>query len=99
MFAENQNLPFQPEQVRQVLGSPAGKKLLQLLTQDGGAALQQAAARLKAGDTARGPGCPRPVPILRGGRRPVAADQPQRPEVMPWSWRNNSISCSRTRPK
>lgn len=52
MFAENQNLPFQPEQVRQVLGSPAGKKLLQLLTQDGGAALQQAAARLKAGDTA-----------------------------------------------
>ena len=48
MFAENQNLPFQPEQVRQVLG----KKLLQLLTQDGGAALQQAAARLKAGDTA-----------------------------------------------
>lgn len=52
MFAENQNLPFQPEQVRQVLCSPAGKKLLQLLTQDGGAALQQAAARLKAGDTA-----------------------------------------------
>ena len=48
MFSENQNLPFQPEQVRQVLG----KKLLQLLTQDGGAALQQAAARLKAGDTA-----------------------------------------------
>ena len=38
MFAENQNLPFQPEQVRQVLGSPAGKKLLQLLTQEIGRA-------------------------------------------------------------
>ena len=33
MFSENQNFPFQPEQVRQVLGSPAGKKLLQLLAE------------------------------------------------------------------
>ena len=52
MFAENQNLPFPPAQGRPGLGRPAGKKRLQLLTQAGGAARQQAAARLKAGDTA-----------------------------------------------
>lgn len=52
MFSENQNVPFRPEQIRSVLGSTAGKKLLQLLAKDGGVALQQAAECLKTGDAA-----------------------------------------------
>ena len=51
MFQENQNpLSIDPQQVKKLLSSSAGKQLLQLLTQDGGAALQQAAACLKTGN-------------------------------------------------
>lgn len=41
---------FTPEQVQQVLHSPEGKQLLQLLNRDGGATLRQAAASARAGD-------------------------------------------------
>ncbi len=44
---------FDPETVRNVLESPAGKALLQLLQQDGGATLRQAADALRAGDPAK----------------------------------------------
>ncbi len=50
---ENGNPMLDPEAVRQVLESPAGKALLQLLQQDGGATLRQAADALRAGDTAK----------------------------------------------
>ena len=51
MFQENQNpLSIDPQQVKKLLSSSAGKQLLQLLNQDGGAALQQAAACLKSGN-------------------------------------------------
>ena len=51
MFQENQNpLSIDPQQVKKLLASSAGKQLLQLLNQDGGAALQQAAACLKTGN-------------------------------------------------
>ena len=51
MFQKNQDpLPFDPEQARKILNSAAGKQLLQLLSRDGGTALQQAAAALRAGN-------------------------------------------------
>lgn len=53
MFSQNQNgkqPSFDPEQVRKVLGSDEGKKLLQLLSRDGGAALRQAAQAMQRGD-------------------------------------------------
>ena len=53
MLQENQNpLSIDPQQVKKLLSSSAGKQLLQLLNQDGGAALQQAAACLKSGNVA-----------------------------------------------
>ncbi|MBE6985648.1 MAG: hypothetical protein E7434_08615 [Ruminococcaceae bacterium] len=39
---------FSPEQVKQVLGTPEGKKLIAMLSQNGG--LQAAAAAFKKGD-------------------------------------------------
>lgn len=45
-------LPFSEQQIRRVLGSPEGQKLLQLLSRDGGAALRQAAQAMRAGDYA-----------------------------------------------
>ncbi len=41
---------FSPEQVRKVLGTREGQQLLQILNRDGGTALRQAAAAVKAGD-------------------------------------------------
>ena len=53
MFEENQNpLGFDPEQARKILRSPEAKALLKLLDRDGGAALRQAAEKMKAGDLA-----------------------------------------------
>ena len=50
--ASKEGLPFSEQQIRSVLGSPEGQKLLQLLNQDGGAALRQAAQAMRAGDYA-----------------------------------------------
>lgn len=44
---------FTPEQIRKVLGSDEGKRLLEILNRDGGAALRQAAAAYQAGDSER----------------------------------------------
>lgn len=46
---------FSGEEIRRVLGSPEGKRLLGLLTKDGGALLHQAADALRSGqqDTAK----------------------------------------------
>ena len=44
----NGGLPFSEQQIRRVLGSPEGQKLLQLLSRDGGAALRQAAQAMRA---------------------------------------------------
>ena len=41
---------FSPEQIRSVLGTGEGQRLLQLLNRDGGAALRKAAELVKAGD-------------------------------------------------
>ena len=46
----NGGLPFSEQQIRRVLGSPEGQKLLQLLSRDGGTALRQAAQAMRAGD-------------------------------------------------
>ena len=48
--ASKEGLPFSEQQIRSVLGSPEGQKLLQLLNQDGGVALRQAAQAMRAGD-------------------------------------------------
>lgn len=45
----NQKLPFDAQDVRRVLGSPEGQKILKLLNQDGGKALRQAADALRSG--------------------------------------------------
>ena len=45
----NTPLPFDAKEVRRVLGSPEGQKILKLLSQDGGKALHQAADSLRAG--------------------------------------------------
>ena len=42
--------PFTPGQLQSVLGTQEGKRLLQLLNRDGGAALRQAAAAARSGD-------------------------------------------------
>ena len=44
---------FTPEQIRRVLGSNEGRKLLEILNRDGGAVLRQAAAAYQAGDSER----------------------------------------------
>ncbi len=41
---------FSAEQIRSVLGSKEGQKLLALLNRDGGTALKQAAGAVKSGD-------------------------------------------------
>lgn len=41
---DRQSFPFQEQDIRRVLGSPEGQKLLQLLNRDGGQALRQAAS-------------------------------------------------------
>ncbi len=46
----NQKLPFNEQDVRRVLGSPEGQKILQLLNRDGGRALRQAADALRGGN-------------------------------------------------
>lgn len=48
--AFRESLPFSEQQIRRVLGSPEGQKLLQLLSRDGGTALRQAAQAMRAGD-------------------------------------------------
>lgn len=44
-------IPFSPEELRRILGSAEGKRLMALLSQDG-SALQQAAAAFRSGDVA-----------------------------------------------
>ena len=51
---------FSEADIQKVLGSQEGRKLLQLLRQDG-SALQQAANALKAGDSARAQEILRPL--------------------------------------
>ena len=46
------DFPFSESQIRAVLGSDEGKKLISLLQQDGGQRLKQAAAAVKNGDIA-----------------------------------------------
>ena len=46
----NHNLPFSQEEVAKVLGSSAGRQLLQLLNRDGGQTLRQAANALQSGN-------------------------------------------------
>ena len=48
---DRQSFPFQEQDIRRVLGSPEGQKLLQLLNRDGGQALRQAANALRSGNT------------------------------------------------
>ena len=45
----NSQLPFDAQEVRRVLGSPEGQKILKLLNRDGGKALRQAADALRSG--------------------------------------------------
>ncbi len=45
------NQPFSEKDVRRVLGSAEGQRLLALLNQDGGQALRQAADALRNGNT------------------------------------------------
>lgn len=52
---------FSEAQLRQMLGSPAGRELLQLLTQDGGATMRQAAAAVRAGNQQRAQELLRPL--------------------------------------
>ena len=47
----NNQLPFNEKDIRRVLGSPEGQKILKLLNQDGGQALRQAANALRNGNT------------------------------------------------
>ena len=47
----NNQLPFNEKDIRRVLGSPEGQKILKLLNQDGGQALRQAANALRSGNT------------------------------------------------
>lgn len=48
--ANNSSIPVSPEELRRVLTSPEGQKLLTLLRADGGEALKQAAKSVKQGD-------------------------------------------------
>jgi len=43
-------LPFTPQQLRGLLAAPDGRRLLAILSRDGGAALREAAAAFRAGD-------------------------------------------------
>ena len=43
-------LPFSETEIKAVLGSEEGKKLMALLNRDGGAILRQAAASIQSGD-------------------------------------------------
>lgn len=45
------NLSFTPQQLALVISTPEGRRLLQLLQQDGGQALRQAGAAMAAGNT------------------------------------------------
>ena len=49
-MGNRQNLPFNENDVRRVLGSPEGKKLLQMLNRDGGQTLRKAADALRTGN-------------------------------------------------
>lgn len=51
-MSEEQGYPFSESQIRAVLGSSEGKKLMQLLQNDGGERLRQAAAAIKNGNYA-----------------------------------------------
>ena len=46
----NSGFSFTPEQVKKVLGSKEGQKLLELLNRDGGTALKQAAGAFRSCD-------------------------------------------------
>ena len=52
---------FSEADIQRVLGSAEGRSLLQLLRQNGGSSLQQAADALKAGDAARAQELLRPL--------------------------------------
>ena len=49
-MSDAHDLPFSESQIRAVLGSDEGKRLLSLLQQDGGQRLKQAAEAVKSGD-------------------------------------------------
>ena len=51
-MSDAHDFPFSESQIRAVLGSAEGKKLLSLLQQDGGERLKQAAAAIKSGNYA-----------------------------------------------
>ena len=51
-MSEEQGFPFSENQIRAVLGSSEGKKLIELLQSDGGERLRQAAAAIKNGNYA-----------------------------------------------
>ncbi|MFI3313760.1 MAG: hypothetical protein R3Y62_07715 [Eubacteriales bacterium] len=46
----NNNLPFNEQDIRRVLGSAEGQQILKLLNQDGGKALRAAASAYQKGD-------------------------------------------------
>ena len=46
----NSQMPFAEKDIRRVLGSPEGQKILKMLNQDGGQALRQAANALRSGN-------------------------------------------------
>ncbi len=50
--AANNSLPFSKEDLKRVLTSPEGQRLLAILRQSGGSALDQAAASVRSGDYA-----------------------------------------------
>jgi len=52
---------FSEADIKKVLGSKEGQALLRLLSRDGGTALKQAAAALKAGNTAQAQNVLKPV--------------------------------------
>lgn len=52
MEDSSKKLQFSPEQVRRVLTSPEGKRLMALLNRDGGKRMQAAAAEFQKGNAA-----------------------------------------------
>ncbi|MBS6366664.1 MAG: hypothetical protein KH420_04880 [Clostridiales bacterium] len=52
MNQSDNRLPFSQADIRKVLGTDEGKKLIAYLSRDGGAVLKQAAEALKRGDQA-----------------------------------------------
>lgn len=67
MVGENENfsmIPLDPEQIKQVLASPEGRALVQLLQRDGGKGIRSAAKAFRDGDA---DGAKRAIsPLLQG---------------------------------